>query len=147
MVSTMNTYMGELRTKTSAELETIKYAYEQQQQAFVVKLKEQQEALSQKTEEMNKVLQGIQSLSDAKAAINSLADVSRNNARQLQQITRVLESMDFSGSQNFASGGENENRRHRGGGLSSVLNNSVKIAALIAFVLFVIEFITGIVAR
>lgn len=147
MVSTMNTYMGELRTKTSSELETIKNAYEQQQQAFVAKLKEQQDALSQKTEEMNKVLQGIQSLSDTKTAINTLAEVSRNNARQLQQITRALESMDFSGSQHFASGGENENRRNRGGGLSSILNNSVKIAALIAFVLFVIEFITGIVAR
>ncbi len=147
MVSTMNTYMGELRTKTSSELETIKNAYEQQQQAFVAKLKEQQDALSQKTEEMNKVLQGIQSLSDTKTAINTLAEVSRNNARPLQQITRALESMDFSGSQHFASGGENENRRNRGGGLSSILNNSVKIAALIAFVLFVIEFITGIVAR
>ena len=147
MVSTMNTYMGELRRKTSSELETIKNAYEQQQQAFVAKLKEQQDALSQKTEEMNKVLQGIQSLSDTKTAINTLAEVSRNNARQLQQITRALESMDFSESQHFASGGENEKRRHHGGGLSCILNNSVKIAALIAFILFVFEFITGIVAR
>ena len=93
------------------------------------------------------MLQGIQSLSDTKASINALTDVSRNNARQLQQIARALESMDFSGANHFISNGGNDDRRHRGRVLSGVLNNSVKNAALIAFVLFVVEFITGIVAR
>lgn len=88
----MTTYMGELRNRTSSELETVREAYEQQQHAFVTKLKEQQEALSQKTEEMNKVLQGIQALSETKEAIAALSTVSRDNARRLDQITRAIDN-------------------------------------------------------
>lgn len=147
MVSTMNTYMAELRNKTTTELNEIRSAYEQQQRAFVEKLKEQQNALSQKTDEMNKVLQGIQSLSETKSAIAALADVSRNNSRQLQQITRALESLDLSGGQSFhISEGGNEKRKKRIN-LSKILNVSVQVATLIAFVLFAILFFSNYIAK
>lgn len=143
MVSTMNTYMGELRTKTTSELDAIRNTYEQQQKAFVEKLKEQQEALSQKTEEMEKVLAGIQSLAETKAAINGLTEVSRNNSRQLQQIARVLDSMDFSGNDHRSSYEESRERNKPPRfNISNILNMSIKVAALIAFVLFLIEFIS-----
>ena len=138
MVSTMNTYMGELRTKTTLELETIRTAYEQQQKAFVLKLKEHEDVLSQKTDEMNKVLMGIQSLSETKAAVNVLTEVSKNSLKQLQQIANALNSMHFS----------SDGYKHNGGfNYTTLLNGSVKIAALIAFVLFVVEFVLGIIAK
>ena len=147
MVSTMNTYMGELRTKTTSELDSIRNAYEQQQKAFVAKLQEQQEALTQKTEGMNKVLLGIQSLSETKAAFNALTEVSRNNSRQLQQITRALDSMDFSGGKHSFSLENEEKNHNRRFVFSDLLNESVKVAALIAFIMFVIQFITNILTK
>ena len=138
MVTTMNSYMDGLRTRTSNELETIRAAYEQQQQAFVTKLKEQQDAISQKTDEMNRVLQGIQALSETKSAINALTEVSRNNSRQIQQIVRALESNNsFAGvATTISEEGGKKSRLN----LPRLLSIAVEIAALIAFVLFVIQY-------
>lgn len=142
MASTMNTYMGELRTKTASELEVIRNTYEQQQRTFVEKLKEQQETLSQKTAEMERVLVGIQALSETKAAINELAEVSKNNSKQLQQIAKALDSMNFSGNSGFSiTETEEKKGRHRLN-LLNILNIAVNLAALTAFVLFLIELIT-----
>ena len=147
MVSTMNTYMAELRNRTTNELDEIRNAYEQQQRAFVEKLIEQQNALSQKTDEMNQVLQGIQSLSETKSAIAALAEVSRNNSRQLQQITRAIESFDFSAGQSYhvSEGGTDKKKKRIS--ISKILNVSVKVAALIAFVLFAIQFFSNYIVR
>lgn len=148
LVSTMNTYMGELRTKTTSEIETIRSAYEQQQKAFVAKLKEQQDTLSQKTEDMNKFLSGVQSLSETKAVMGVLTDVSKNNSRLLQQIANILDSMDYSTNSRNTFSLEKEDHRQKGSSLiTGLLNGAVRIAALIAFVLFVIEFVLRIITR
>ena len=144
MVGVMTTYMGELRNRTSSELETVREAYEQQQHAFVTKLKEQQEALSQKTEEMNKVLQGIQALSETKEAIAALSTVSRDNARRLDQITRAIDNF---GASMGRQPDERESNRKKRLDFSSILNGSVKVAAIIAFILFVIEFVSGFLTK
>ena len=146
MVSSMNTYFGELRNRSSSELETVRKAYEQQQRAFVQKLQEQQEAVLVKTEELNKILQGLQSLSDIKSAFTGLANVSKDNSRKLEQIAQALSSMGGSSRDQFVTDEVGHRKKKRRFDIQGFLNNAIKVAALIAFVLFVIQFIASTIA-
>ena len=147
MVSSMNTYFGELRNRSSSELDTVRQAYEQQQRAFVQKLQEQQEAVSVKTEELSRILQGLQSLSDIKSAFSSLANVSKENSRKLEQIAQVLSSMGGSSHTQYVSEESGHGKKKRKFSLQGFLNNAIKVAALIAFILFVVQFVANIIAK
>ena len=147
MVSSMNTYFGELRNRSSSELDTVRQAYEQQQRAFVQKLQEQQEAVSVKTEELSRILQGLQSLSDIRSAFSSLANVSKENSRKLEQIAQVLSSMGGSSYTQYVSEESGHGKKKRKFSLQGFLNNAIKVAALIAFILFVVQFVANIIAK
>jgi biopolymer transport protein ExbB/TolQ len=141
MVSAMNTYFAELRNQSGAELNTVRDAYEQQHLAFVRKLQEEQETVSAKTEELNRKLQELQSISETKQAFDTLTNVTRENSRKLEQITRALTLMGGPTSSSL-SGGESRDSRIQG-----IINNSIKIAALIAFIMFAIQFIANLIVK
>lgn len=152
MSSSMNTYLEELRGRTTSDLDTLRQAYEQNQRAFVAKLAEQQEALSKKTDELDKVLQGIQSLSETKTAISSLASISRENSRRLDQIVDAIRGSNTEQPIRYveAHAGTSDDgmpKRIRRISIAGILNVSVKIAAIIACILFVIDFITRLLAQ
>lgn len=147
MVSSMSTYFGELRNRSASEIDTVRQAYEQQQRAFVQKLQEQQEAVSTKTEELNKILQGLQSLSDIKNVFTALANVSKDNSRKLEQISLALSSIGSSSHNQFMTGESGHEKKKRKFDFQEFFNNSIKVAALIAFILFVIQFVANILAK
>ena len=68
LIASMNSYIEQLKTQTQSEIEATKSAYEAQLTAFVEQLKKQQGDVATKTEDLNKVIQGIQSFADTKAA-------------------------------------------------------------------------------
>lgn len=146
MSSSMNAYMEELKGRTSSELETLRQAYEQKQRDFVSKLAEQQEALSQKTDELEKVLQGIQTLSETKTAIMTLANISKDNTRRLDQIVAAIHASNSGSSAPMVdipsapeSGVSKTTRRMF---FSNILNVTIKVAAVIAFIMFAIDFVS-----
>lgn len=141
MASSMNTYFAELKNQSAAELDSVRMAYEQHYQEFVKKLQEQQLAVSTQTEELNNKLQGLKSISETKQAFDALTNVSRENSRKLEQIARALASMGGATSASLA------NEESNNGGIQGIINISIKVAALIAFVLFVVQFVANLIVK
>lgn len=147
MVTSMNAYFEELRNRSTNEIDLIRGAYEQQQRAFVQKLQEQQNAISVKTEELNRLVQSLQSLSDIKNAFLTLSDVSNNNSRKLEQIANALSSMVTPARTALIQDDYEPGKKKRSIDIQGIINNSIKIAALVAFILFVILFVSGLFAK
>lgn len=136
LIASMNSYIEQLKTQTQSEIEATKSAYEAQLTAFVEQLKKQQGDVATKTEDLNKVIQGIQSFADTKAAINNLATVSKNNYSKLDQILGAIESLPAEG------GGNGQSRTcHKRSFFNRITDTILPITAVLAFILFLIDFI------
>lgn len=145
MVESMNTYFEELRNRSKSELETIREAYERQQSAFVKKLQEQQNAVLAKTEELNRVLQGLQSQSGFDGALATLTNVSKSNSKSLEQISLALSSLGASCDLPITEA--IKHRKKRKIDFQNVFDNLIKVAALIAFILFAIQFASNFLTK
>lgn len=138
----MSSYMNLLKEQTSSDIETLKDTYQKQQQEFVEKLKSQQESLLKKTEDVEKVINNVQNLSEAQNAIKSLFEVSRGNSKRLDQIVGLLESGILSVPHTTSASYSKEVNGKIQKWVAS-LNVSLKIAAIIAFIMFAIEFVAN----
>lgn len=134
MTESMSNYFSELKSTTENDLNTVKEAFEQEQKAFSAKLKAQQEDLQKNTDDWEKVLQGIHSLSETKATLSSLTDQSRSCNSLLKQISAELQSL-RTGDSNFV-------QKH-GGSKSFVLTRGLdillEVSAIVVVVLLVID--------
>lgn len=142
MVDSMNMYLGELKSKTTSELETIRDAYEQYQRTFITKLQEQQDAISKKTTEMDNLLVGIQSLSETKEALSSLSNYTKDNCNRLELIVRALQSIK-TGSPDSA---KLDNGRSSGyskafNTINTIVNVVTLLLVIVAFVFIVLVFV------
>ena len=136
LVATMNEYVEQLRTQSTNEIEAMKTAYENQLNAFVEQLKRQQDDVAAKTEDLNRVLQGIQSLSETKTAMYDLASVSKNNYTKLDQILKAIESIPTNGI-----GGGTTHIHHKRNLFNIIMDVALPVTAILAFLLILVEFI------
>lgn len=140
--TTMTAYIEQLRTQSSNEIESIKNAFEAQQQEFITKLRDQQAQIEEKTNDMEKVLKGIQALSETKSAIVDLASLTKENTKRLDIIADLLEASSsgtVSVSAAAASVGDKKTKK-KGKKWVNALNIALKIAAILAFLMFAYEF-------
>ena len=147
MVLSMNSYLGELTNRSTSEFDAIRESFERQQRSFVQKLQEQQEAVSVKTGELNRILQNLMSVSDFKNAFTTLANVSTENSRKLEQIAQSLSSIGGLSTSHFMAEDSGHGRKKKRFDIQNLFNNAIKIAALIAFVLFVVQFVVNFIAK
>ena len=73
--------------------------------------------------------------------------MSKENSRKLEQIAQVLSSMGGSSRNQFVSEESGHGKKKGRFNLQGFLNNAIKVAALIAFILFVIQFVATIIAK
>lgn len=92
MKESMDSYISELKAKTTSEMEQIKNLSEESQRSFAERVKSQQDMISAKTNEMEKLLQGITSFSETKSAINSLVSFTKRNNELLNSLISAIES-------------------------------------------------------
>lgn len=140
--STMDDYINELKKRTTTELDDVREAFEQNQKEFISKLKDQQDSISKKTEEIDKMLQSLQSLSETKDAIKSISETSRNTSKRLDDIIRVIQSNGLTSINGISEAPAVRPVKKWRYIVSSILNTTIKLAALIAFVIFVIDYIS-----
>lgn len=133
----MQIFIEQLKGNTEAEMLSIKNAYEQSEKEFIVRIKEQQEAIYSKTNEMDKILNGLAAVSETKSAISSLAVLTKNNSDMLanfiEQVSEILS--------NSSSGKPVKRKKGLG---SRILDLVAKISIVIIAVLLVAEMITKI---
>lgn len=126
ITESLSQYMETLKSQATADAEIFKETYKKQHNEFVEKLKEQQDAISQNASNMEEIFRSTQDLSEISVSINSLADKSRENSNRLDQIVDMIESGAY---------------RTTSGKWINILNIAIKIVALLAFVMFVYEFV------
>lgn len=86
MKVSMDDYITELKAKTTSEMEQIKNLSEESQRSFAERVKSQQDMISAKTNEIDKLLQGLAILSENKSAINSLVSFTKRNNELLNSL-------------------------------------------------------------
>ena len=146
LVSSMESYVSELKSQTTSELDTIRDAYEQRQRDFIAKIQAQQESLSKSAEAIEKVLQSTEDMSETKKALVSMSNDSHENSRRIGSILELLRSSGSGLEKNPVqvvglvdeAGGRRKKRTRFG----DFLNIAVKVAIIIAFVLYAIEFMS-----
>lgn len=145
ITESMGHYIETLKTQAATEAEMFKGTYEKQQADFVEKLKEQQSALSQRAADIEEIFKRMQDVLEMSGSIKSLADTSRENSKRLDQIVSLLESGAYSirdgavrlpSSEQFSTSKRNKSRKWM-----NILNTSIRIIALLAFVMFAYEFV------
>lgn len=143
MKTSMSDYMDALKTKTEQEMESIRNAYLKQNQDFVDKLNVQQDALCKKAEDMSKAVTELQEGSDVKAELKAIAETSKKNATVLSEIAQSIETRtlneisDYNGEQVVQPTSISKRRKK----FTDTLTVVVKIAAIIAFAMFVYDFV------
>lgn len=126
ITESLSQYMEILKSQATTDAEIFKETYKKQHNEFVEKLKEQQDAISQNASNMEEIFRSTQDLSEISVSIKSLADKSRENSNRLDQIVDMIESGAY---------------RTTSGKWINILNIAIKIVALLAFVMFVYEFV------
>ena len=88
----MDGYISELKEKARLEMEQIKNMSEESQRSFAERIKSQQDMISSKTNEMEKLLQGIAALSETKSSINSLVSFTKRNNELFNSLINAVEA-------------------------------------------------------
>lgn len=139
LTSTMDDYISELKKRGTAELDSAREAYEQNQKLFLSKLKEQQDSISKKTEEVDKMIQGLYALSETKDTIKSISESTRYNSKRLDTLISAIQSGGVNTKTDLPSERPVKKWHYI---ISGTLNYLVKIAAIISFVLFAMDYIS-----
>lgn len=145
ITESLGQYMETLKNQATTEAGMFKETYENQQKEFVEKLKEQQDAISQRAADMEEILKRMQDMPEMRGSIKSLADTSRENSKRLDQIVDLIESGAYNigdGTVRLSSSAQLPiSKRKASGKWMNILNISIKIIALLAFVMFAYEFV------
>lgn len=142
MKTSMSDYMDTLKMKTEQEMESIRDAYLKQNQDFVDKLNIQQDALCKKAEDVSKIVTELQDTSDVKTELKAIVETSKKNATVLNGIAQSIETrtnaMSGNNGEQLVQPTSNSKRRKK---FTDILTVIVKIAAIIAFGMFVYDFV------
>ena len=145
ITESLGQYMVTLKNQVTTEAGMFRETYENQQKEFVEKLKEQQDAISQRAADMAEILKRMQDMSEMRDSIKSLADTSRGNSKRLDQIVDLIESGAYyigDGTVRLSSSAQLPiSKRKASRKWMNILNISIKIIALLAFLMFVYEFV------
>lgn len=143
MKTSMSEYMEILKTRTEQELESIRNAYLKQNQDFVDNLNVQQDALCKKAEDVSKAVMELQNASDLKTELKAITETSKKNASVLNGIAKSIKT----GTSNLMSESDGSERVQTAPiskvwkQFTDILTVIVKIAAIIAFGMFVYDFV------
>lgn len=138
LITKMNKYVEEMQTLSKSELGAIKDAHAITMNSLVEELKKEQDDVAAKTNNLDELLKGIQTLAETKSSIDTLVSASKINNSKLDKIIKAIESV----SNGVKSGsGVSPTHQKKTPLFNRILNLALPITALFAFILFLVDFI------